>query len=293
MGPFRPPEDADFDNPYAPPRSTFEPEPTVRSQTPAIPFSIDGIVNASWSIFRDNLGKCLWLFWTWFLMYIGLIFVLQELLNIVEAAMPGRAPESQFIGLMLNLVFSVIQAWLGIGLTLGFIKIVRREPVSAGVLFSGGRYLLRVILATIVVSLLMVAAILIPFVVMNVAFAMIQNQMAAGLLVFFASMAVVFLLILYLAARLMQFSYLILDRGAGILESVQLSWQLTRRRVITIILVYCMHLILFIGGLLALCVGVIVTLPLGSLMQVVTFLAIAGPARPPERAPVTSSEEGL
>jgi hypothetical protein len=293
LGPFRPPEDADFDNPYAPPRSTFEPEPTVISQAPTIPFSIDGIVSASWSIFRDNLGTCLWVFWSWFLMYIGLLILLQELLNRLEVAMPGRAPDFQFASLLLNLVFHLIQAWLGIGLTLGFIKIVRREPVSLGVLFSGGRYLLRVILASIVVGLLLVAAILIPFVFMNVAFAMLQNQAASGLLVLFASIVVMLVLMLYLAVRLMQFSYLILDRGARVIESIQLSWQLTRRRAGTIILVYCMHLILVIGGLLALCVGVIFTLPLGSLMQVVTFQAMAGPGRPPERVPPQSEEEDL
>jgi hypothetical protein len=293
MGPIGPPDDTDFDNPYAPPRSTFEPEPTVHLQGPAIPFSIDGIVSASWSIFRDNLGKCLWLFWCWFLMYIGFIILLQNLLIRLESAMPGRAPDFQFISLALNLLFSLIQAWLGIGLTLGFIKIVRREPVSAGVLFSGGRYLLRVILASIVAGLLIVAAVLIPFVVMNVGFALLQNQMAAGWLVLIASIAMIFFLVLYLAARLMQFSYLILDRGAGVIESIQLSWRLTRRRAGTIILVYCMHLILVIGGLLALCVGWIFTFPLGSLMQVVTFLAMAGPARPPAPMPISSDEEEL
>jgi uncharacterized membrane protein len=92
---------------------------------------------------------------------------------------------------------------------------------------------------------------------------------------------------------MMQFSNLILDRGARVIESIQLSWQLTRRRAGTIILVYCMHLILVIGGLLALCVGVIFTLPLGSLMQVVTFLAMAGPGRPPERVPPQSEQEDL
>jgi hypothetical protein len=291
LGPFRPPEDADFGNPYAPPKSTFEPEPSVPSRTPSIPFSIDGIVSASWSIFRDNLGKCLWVFWGWFLMYLGLIMLLQQLLNRLEDAMPGRASEFQFISLAFRLVFSLIQAWIGIGLTLAFIKIVRGEPVSIGILFSGGRYLLRVILASIVAALLLVAAVLIPFVVMNVAFALFQNQMGTGLLLLIASIVVIFFLILYLAARLMQFSYLILDRGAGVIESIQLSWRLTRGRAGTIILVYCMHLILVIGGLLAFCVGVIFTVPLGSLMQVVTFLAMAGPLRPPERRPPTSAEE--
>ena len=129
-------------------------------------------------------------------------------------------------------------------------------------------------------GLLMVAAILIPFVFVNVSVALLPNQTAAGLLVFFASIAVILFLMLYLASRMMQFSYLIIDRGAGMMESIQLSWRLTRRRAGTIILVYCMHLILLIGGLLAFCVGVIFTLPLGSMMQVVTFLAMAGPNRP-------------
>jgi uncharacterized membrane protein len=100
-------------------------------------------------------------------------------------------------------------------------------------------------------------------------------------------------LFLYLSARLLLFYFLVIDRNAGVVESIGLAWQMTRGRVGTIILVYLMQLTLILAGLVSLCVGLIFTLPLRSLLMVVTYLAIVGPPTAPERMPLFRWEEDL
>ena len=75
MDPYQPPDELDFDNPFAPPKASFAPE-TVQHQYAAIPFGIDTIVSAAWSIFKANLGPCLWIVWSVLLLNMGIGFVL-------------------------------------------------------------------------------------------------------------------------------------------------------------------------------------------------------------------------
>jgi uncharacterized membrane protein len=124
--------------------------------------------------------------------------------------------------------------------------------------------------------------------VLVVLFLMLQNQGSAGVIVLVLGAPFVGVMLLYLCARIFQFYYLVIDRNAGVLDSIRLSWELTRGRAGTIILVYLLQIALGIAGFLALCVGAIFTLPLSSLLLVVTYLALAGIAKP---APKLPSEE--
>ncbi len=110
---------------------------------------------------------------------------------------------------------------------------------------------------------------------------------------FLACAALFVFLVFYLAARLMQFYFLVIDRDAGVIESIGLAWQITHGRGGTIIVVYLMQCVLYVGGLLAFCVGLVFTIPLSSLLMVVTYLAAAGPVKAPERVPLLRWEEDL
>jgi uncharacterized membrane protein len=290
MEPIQPPDDADFDNPYAPPRSAFETEPTVHLRSLSIPFSIDSILNASWSIFRDNLGTCLWVVWSVMLVNFGLAFALNALQAGLQAAMPGDQMSIQFIYWTFYFVSLILQAWLGIGMNLLLIKIVRGEQVSFDQLFSGGRYLLKVILAGIVMFVMFFGAVLVPVFFASVGFAALRNQPVAGILILVVCIVLLVFLMIYVGARLLQFYFLIIDRDAGVIESIQLAWQITRGKAGTIILVYLMQFVLAVLGILALCVGLVFTIPLSNLLLVVTYLALVGPAKSPERMPFSSWE---
>jgi hypothetical protein len=293
VDPYRPPDDADFDNPYAPPKSAFEPERPVYSGSLAIPFSVDSIASTSWSIYRDNLGTCLWVVWSVMLVNFGLALGLNGLMAGLQAAMPGNQSSILIIYWTFYLFSILLQTWLGIGMNLALIKVARGEHVAFDQLFSGGRYMLRVIFGAIVMMGIFFGIMFVPLILMGVAIAALRDQAAWGLVALVVCVPLVAFLAIYLSARLMQFYFLIIDRDSGVMESLQGSWQITRGRVGTLILVYLLQLVLAIGGILALCVGFIFTLPLSNLMQVVTYLALVGTGKPLERIQFSNWDDDL
>jgi hypothetical protein len=287
MDPLERPDEADIDNPYAPPKSAFEPERPVLSHSLSIPFSIDSIVNTSWAIYRDNLGTCLWIVWSVMLVNIGLGFGLQGLMAGLQAAMPGDPMSIMLIYWTFYVLSLILQSWLTIGMNLALLGVVRREQVTFDRLFSGGRYLLKVIIAGLLLVALFVVfggLLFVPLFLGGMGAAALGNQSAWMILIVVACMAVFAVLLLYVGARLMPFYFLIIDRDAGIAESFSWGWQISRGRAGTIILVYLLQIVLAVAGFIALCVGLIFTIPLSNLLMVVTYLAMLGPVKPAERA---------
>jgi hypothetical protein len=284
VNPDLPPDDLDLDNPYAPPRSTLLPE-AAPQEFGGIPFTVSDVFHWSWAIFKERPWMCLALFWAEIAINWALAICLTMLEERVMAARPDRSTYF-LITIVDRLIAIVLQAWLGIGMNRGLIKIARHEPVSFDILFSGGRSVVRVILAAIVVGVIIflptavVAAALFPIV------AAARGVVSATILLLFLACGVFSVgLMLYLTARLMQFYYLVIDRHAGILESIQWSWQLTRGRASTIILVYLLQICVALAGLLACCIGVIVAWPVSSMLVVVTYLALSELPKPVEQPP--------
>ena len=72
---------------------------------------------------------------------------------------------------------------------------------------------------------------------------------------------------IYIAIRLMFFTYYIVDKDAGVIDSIKMSWELTRNGVINLFLLGIVFFVInFIGAMLV--IGLAVTLP-------ITFLATA------------------
>ena len=103
----------------------------------------------------------------------------------------------------------------------------------------------------------------------NVAMKVVKN-IVAGILVGFAVGAGLILFIIpgiYIAVRLMFFTYYIVDKDAGILDSIKMSWNLTKGGALNLFLLGLIFFVInFVGAILV--VGLAVTLPL-------TFLASA------------------
>jgi uncharacterized membrane protein len=274
MDPLRPPDDPDLDNPYAPPRATFVPESTLPLQFAGIPFSVGDIFNWTWTVYKERTWPCLFIFWGAFGMEWAISFAVQMLLPVLMLAIKDPT-FFMIINVLIFFVSWVTQVWLSIGMTRGFLKIGRGEPVTFDVLFSGGRYLVNTILGAIIVGLIIGGLALIPAFVLGALFVAVRNQASAGTLVFVFGCASFAVLLIYMIARLLQFFYLVVDRNAGPMDSIQLSWQLTRHRAGTIVVILLLGFVLTLAGVLALCVGLIFTLPLNSLLQVVTYLALS------------------
>src|ERR1700733_7319940 len=99
MDPYRSPDELDLDNPYAPPRSSFQPEEAEKAESHgvSIPFTIDSIVTTAWEIFKARLGICLGLVWGAQLVNIGLALALLALNAGLTAAMPDERGLVMFI----------------------------------------------------------------------------------------------------------------------------------------------------------------------------------------------------
>ena len=82
--------------------------------------------------------------------------------------------------------------------------------------------------------------------------------------------------VIYVSTRLLMYYYLIIDRNAGVIDSLQQSWILCQNRVGTIILVIFVQFAIVLAGFLALCVGLIFAAPLATMLYPVTYLALTG-----------------
>jgi uncharacterized membrane protein len=99
----------------------------------------------------------------------------------------------------------------------------------------------------------------------------ILRNIVAGLIVgFIVGIGLIFFILpgIYLAVRLMFFTYYIVDKEVGIMDSIKMSWALTKGGVINLFLLGLLFAVINFIGAMLFGIGLAVTLPL-------TFLATA------------------
>jgi hypothetical protein len=272
--PFEP-GDLDEVNPYAPPRSTFRPS-APNFESVAVRFTIGDILERSWTIFKERMGACLAVVLGIFVLNFGMSFAISILLQIliVIVKQPAFILFGQFV---MQIVVTAISVWLTIGQNLGLLKIARRQPVSPEHVFQGGPYVVTVIVASILIGLIVFLPIFLCVVAAAISFAVFRGDQApVAVAVLVVCVAAILPVIMYLTARMGMFYFLAIDRNAGVLDSLRWSWELTRGRALPIIAIYLLSFLINVGGALACLVGLIFTIPLTSLIVVVTYLALMG-----------------
>lgn len=269
MDPYQLPQTQDGENPYAPPQSTQSP-----SRFAGMPFTVNDVFNWSWSIFTGRMGTCLSIVWGVFAMNI----MVGITLNVVQDALEAGVRDENAYKLLLAMAYFfayVFQFWLGIGMTLATLKIARGEPLSFEEVFGGGHFLLTVILAWIVHKILIALPIAAAVGVIFGGILLMENLTGVGVfLLFLVVSGLAGLIFIFVATRLSLYYYLVIDHGAGVLDSLVESWRLCRNQVGTITLVYCVEFAVFIAGVLAFCVGLVLAVPLINLIDTVLYLAI-------------------
>jgi hypothetical protein len=280
MDPDRPLENPDLDNPYAPPQSAFEADTVAYPEDIDIPFDVAQIFHWTWTLFKERMWPCMYIFWGGFAINYGVGFLGQTIEDSLVAANPGAVDLVRPLDVAVTLVISV---WVTIGMNMGLLRIARRQPVSFGVIFAGGRRLLSMIVAAAAMTIIVVLVIAVPATMLFGLVSALRRQTSVALLGFVVAGASLAVLALYLMARLLQFYFIVIDRRAGPFASLRLSWEWTRGRAGTIVVVYLLQIVLNLAGLLALCVGLIFTMPLSSLLPVVTYLSLAGTQEQPQR----------
>jgi uncharacterized membrane protein len=264
-------------NPYAPPRSEVGPEPELLPLGELTPtaFTIGDVLTRSWEIYRDRMGTCIGIV----VGCMGLNVVTQIVLSAAQQVAPmARDPQAVafVVGVFGSLAVTLFQIWLNIGQAIVMLDIARGREVTFADVFTGARFILRVLLAGCLMGLILIIPPVLGVIPGVIALQAAGKDSPVGIAVaavgFLAGLAVS----IYSGLRLSQFYYLIIDRDAGVADSLRLSYGITRGKSGAIFVLGLVTTAINLAGVLACFVGLILTMPLTVLIFIVTYLALTG-----------------
>ena len=220
---------------------------SVAAPGPSQPTIVDlgDIFSRTWEIFKPNWGMCL------------LVIILVIVLNVVVAFGIGFATEiskaggdavmTALVSMVGNLVATAFQIWIGIGQALFFLKIARGQQAEIGDVFAGGPYFLRILGASTLFGLMIMAGTFLCIV--------------PGII---------------LALMFWPFYFLIVDRNVGVFDAFGLARDFTAGNKATVLLIWLVSLLLFIASLIPCGLGLLVSIPYFALMYPVIYLTMTG-----------------
>ncbi len=240
-----------FLNPYAAPGSALAPQPqapltaadgTIPEIEPGShPFDIMQVVGRGFQLTIRHFGFIFLLgvvyFATFLAFYAGLTGL--DILTGWEMNQGG-----EYVGLSpwSNILSNLASVFLSLGITRIGLNLISGKPVEIGQLFGEGRKFLRAIGASII---------------------------------YFLGVAVGILLLIvpgiYLGLRYGQYFAAIVDRDLGVMESLNYSASITRNNKVNLVLLWLLSIAIMIGGILALCVGLLVAAPAISIMYLLAY----------------------
>ena len=200
----------------------------------------------AWRIYKNQMGVCI----AAMLIVVGINIGLQMIHNALVSAVGHGAREPLAVAAFAfcsGVAINLVMMWIGIGQTLFFLKVARGHPTTFGELFQGAPWFLTTLLASLLAGLIIFAGLLLC-IIPGIIFALMFSQLYC----------------------------LIVDRNAGILESLSLSKQITDGNKLTLLAIYVLLILVNLAGFLACCIGLVFTVPFSALMNVVIYLALTG-----------------
>jgi phage FluMu protein Com len=245
-----PPKPAAFDaeNPYAAPREYTASAPGYAPPGAFTPTIIDfgDVFSRTWTIFKVQWGMCLVV-----VILVGAITFVVNMAVGGVCQVIGVAAGDPIIAVMFSLLGNVVttlfNVWIGIGEALYFLRIARGQKAEIGEIFAGGPHFFSILVASILVALIVLVG-LILFIVPGVIFALMFSQ----------------------------YYYLILDRKVGIIESLNISKDITTGSKLTLFGIGMVEIALVFLGILACCVGLLAVVPFITLLPPIIYLAMTG-----------------
>jgi hypothetical protein len=238
-----------------------------------VPFELRAILQETWRLFRARPGE--------YLAVCGTVLVLSVGTQLAQGRFIHRMaspPESRlayflvaFVTFVLGYVFTT---WLSITQRLALLGLVRRETFLFERCLRADRFLLTSLLAAMTLVILagmIVGVAMLPVMILAGMFGLPTPLLAPVLVAVVVSAGGI---AVALVVRLSQFLYLIVDRNVGVIDSLRCSWNLTRSRTTTLVLVFALWLLINLAGILACLVGWLVSAPFASLMLAVTYLSL-------------------
>ena len=207
-----------------PPSRPLRRRPLTRSA--GAPVTIADIWNRTWTIFTERMWSCLRIVWG----VVALNWAISLGMNLMVESLKATVRDPNFFTLLYILTLFcavVLQIWIAwVGQTIAMLKLARGEPVSYADLFTGGPYVLTMILASIVFGLILAVPISIAVGVSVVGFLIMGELSPGGIAVFLMASTLAGLFFIYVSSRLVMYYFLIVDRNAGVFDSLYQSWQL-------------------------------------------------------------------
>jgi hypothetical protein len=286
--PYQPPDEV---NPYAAPETELSPR-LPGPMAPAVgeiePFSVDAVIKRAWRIFKERLGICLAIV----LGVIGLQFGYQLAGQFLTGILAGANADASLI-VLANIAFLLslyaLQFWLTIGQTIALIKLARDQDVSFEEVFRGGRFFWRyvgAILLFLLIFILIFLACAIPAVIGAVATMGVEDT-AVKVIAIGAGALVGIVAFIMISLRFYQFPYVLVDQDCGPVDSLRISYEITRGHVGELFAISILAGLIAFSGALACLVGMIFTIPLSMLIAATTYVCLvggrSGVTKPPPR----------
>lgn len=233
-------------NPYAPPQVSNANQNASEIQPQGnYPLDFGQCIRTAWECTNSNLGK-LFLFG---LIYM-VIIIAWELLNAAIGTLfgipfmdEGVTQEQLIVSAIGDIIGEIISIFLGLGGTIFGLNLLKGKEANVGQIFTGGRFLLRQIGASIIYAIIVILGIILLVI--------------PGI---------------YLAIRLGQFQNALVEKDLGPIEALKASWQITEGNVINYLALFIISIGIVLLGMLALLVGLIWAYPTAILANISAYL---------------------
>jgi hypothetical protein len=173
---------------------------------------------------------------------------------VMQLIVTGGSKDHNFVSIFLSLAFGYLNAVI---FTLGYnnvcIKMADGEETEFGDLFScfhlGGRF----ILASLIMALMFVPAVLL----MALFMAMLKKAAIIGILGLLAMIVAISIIVM----RFIFISYIVVDKDMDAMESVKASWNMTKGSIWDLSIFFSLLFLVLLAGVLCLGVGLIAAAP--------------------------------
>jgi uncharacterized membrane protein len=246
----------ELDNPYASPQADTFGAPSDIGGFTTEPFSTQRAISQAWNLFKDNMGLLIVVL----VLQLGIVYGVSACTSLAHAVIGGAWAQDLPFRIVVPIAISLINIFANTFLSLGVIRVnlnvCRGQPADVGMLFSGGPWLLRSFVGSIlfyVVTYLGLIALIIPG---------------------------VYFMVTYWA-----WIYFVVDRNASVGEAFSQCREHMRGYRGESLLMGIVWIALSLLGTLLCIVGLLFTLPIANLMFTIGYLMLTGqPVHQPNRA---------
>lgn len=251
------------------------------------PLDIGETMRRAWALFKQNGAMCV----AATAIYLVVLYAVQFGLSIAFVPFSIWMQDNPVLlvlaQIVINIGSSLFSIWLNLGAFRFFLRIARGgEPVIAD-MFTGSRGYLPALWATLLYMLVFFGAALV-LVGPGIAVGAIMGDETVGLVLALAGGLVMIVLFMYLFLVYGQFMLVIADRECGAMDGFRISREITAGNRVSIFLLFILISLVNVAGMLACCVGLLVSVPYSWSAMAIAYLMMSGQPTAGGQAPAAS-----